>query len=65
MSWWSCSRTTSLKTPARQPSHRTRSCCEAVETFEALGEGKGPVGVVSAVDDDDDDEEEEEEPVKK
>jgi len=34
--------------------------------FQALGEGKGPVGVVSAVDDDDDDEEEEEEePVKK
>ena len=44
----------------------TRSCCEAAETFEALGEGKGPVGVVSAVDDDDDEEEEEEEePVKK
>jgi glycogenin glucosyltransferase len=29
--------------------------------FQALGEGKGPVGVVSAVDDDDDDDEEEEE----
>jgi len=29
--------------------------------FQALGEGKGPVGVVSAVDDDDDDEDEEEE----
>merc|ERR1719440_2720086 len=28
--------------------------------FQALGEGKGPVGVVSAVDDDDDDDEEEE-----
>ena len=25
--------------------------------FQALGEGKGPVGVVSAVDDDDDDDE--------
>jgi len=33
--------------------------------FQALGEGKGPVGVVSAVDDDDDeDEDEEEEEVK-
>merc|ERR1712216_373684 len=29
--------------------------------FQALGEGKGPVGVVSAVDDDDDEDEEEEE----
>jgi len=29
--------------------------------FQALGEGKGPVGVVSAVDDDDDDDDEEEE----
>jgi glycogenin glucosyltransferase len=29
--------------------------------FQALGEGKGPVGVVSAVDDDDDDEDEEDE----
>jgi len=28
--------------------------------FQALGEGKGPVGVVSAVDDDDDDEDEDE-----
>jgi len=35
--------------------------------FQALGEGRGPVGVVSAVDDDDDedDDEEEEEPPKK
>jgi len=37
--------------------------------FQALGEGKGPIGVVSAVDDDDDDDddddEEEEEPPKK
>merc|ERR1719482_280196 len=33
--------------------------------FQALGEGRGPVGVVSAVDDDDDEEDEEEEPVKK
>jgi len=34
--------------------------------FQALGDGKGPVGVVSAVDDDDDDEDEDEddEPVK-
>jgi len=29
--------------------------------FQALGEGKGPVGVVSAVDDDDDEDEDEEE----
>ena len=28
--------------------------------FQALGEGKGPIGVVSAVDDDDDEEDEEE-----
>jgi len=38
--------------------------------FQALGEGKGPIGVVSAVDDDDDDEDdddddEEEPPPKK
>merc|ERR1712216_415143 len=30
--------------------------------FQALGEGRGPVGVVSAVDDDDDDDEEEDQP---
>jgi len=29
--------------------------------FEVLGEGKGPTGVVSAVDDDDDDEDEDDE----
>ena len=28
--------------------------------FQALGEGRGPVGVVSAVDDDDDDDDEDE-----
>ena len=35
--------------------------------FQALGEGRGPVGVVSAVDDDDDDEDDDEddEPPKK
>ena len=31
--------------------------------FQALGEGKGPVGVVSAVDDDDDDEGDDEEDI--
>jgi len=29
--------------------------------FQALGEGRGPIGVVSAVDDDDDDEDDDEE----
>ena len=33
--------------------------------FQALGEGQGPVGVVSAVDDDDDDDDEEEPAPKK
>jgi len=33
--------------------------------FQALGEGKGPVGVVSAVDDDDDDDEDDEEEEEK
>ncbi len=33
--------------------------------FQALGEGKGPVGVVSAVDDEDDEEDEEAPPVRK
>ena len=33
--------------------------------FQALGEGQGPVGVVSAVDDDDDDDDEEEPALKK
>jgi len=32
--------------------------------FQALGEGKGPIGVVSAVDDDDDDDDDEEEEVE-
>lgn len=33
--------------------------------FQALGEGKGPVGVVSAVDDDEDDEDEDDDEPKK
>jgi len=47
--------------PMWSASSGENGCSSKRMGFPALGEGRGPIGVVSAVDDDDDDEDDDEE----